>query len=135
MDRVSIDEHTRRREYTGLFKETVLEQTRQPGASVSAVALSHGLNLMVHRWLREERQRVALERLQGTSVAFVPLQLPAVSLAAVLNDSILNGTQIATSEPAQDIRIEIGECYPPCCKARTFSTNSKNFARCSGNRL
>lgn len=93
MDRMSIDERPRRREYTGKFKDAVLEQTRQPGASVSAVALSHGLNPnMVHRWLREARQRVALERLQGTA-AFVPLRLPEVSQASVASDTSLEVAQ------------------------------------------
>ncbi len=103
MDRVSIDERPRRREYTGQFKDEVLEQTRQPGASVSAVALSHGLNPnMVHRWMREARQRVALERLQGTAAAFVPLQLPAVSQVA---PPLEVAPGVAHSEPTQNIRI------------------------------
>lgn len=105
MDRVSIDERARRREYTGQFKDAVLEQTRQPAASVSAVALSHGLNPnMVHRWLREERQRIALERLQGTAAAFVPLHLPVVSDAAPSTDS---AQEAVPSEPHQSIRIEM----------------------------
>lgn len=105
MDRVSIDEHPRRREYTRQFKGTVLEQTCQPGASVSAMALSHGLNPnMVHRWLREARRRVTLERLQGNAAAFVPLQLPAVSKAAPPLDV---APDTAPIEPTQNIRIEI----------------------------
>jgi len=44
MDRVSIDERAIRRVYTGQFREAVLEQRRQPGASSSAVTLSRGLN-------------------------------------------------------------------------------------------
>lgn len=109
MDRVSIDEHPMRREYTGQFKDAVLEQTRQSGASVSAVALSHGLNPnMVHRWLREARQRVALERLQGTAAEFVPLRLSEVSQASCASDSSVEIAQkTVPSEPTQDIRIEI----------------------------
>lgn len=107
MDRVSIDERPRRREYTGQFKDEVLKQTRLRGASVSAVALSHGLNPnMVHRWLREERQRVALERLQGTAAAFAPLQLPEVSHAAPSTDSAQNG---APSEHPQDIASRLND--------------------------
>jgi len=109
MDRVSINERPRRREYTGQFKAAVLEQTRQPGASVSAVALSHGLNPnMVHRWLREARQQVALERLQGTAAAFVPLRLPEVSQASVASHSNLEVAQkTLPNESIQNIRIEI----------------------------
>lgn len=76
MERVSMDMRPRRREYSGEFKESVLEQTRQSGASVAGVALTHGLNPnMVHRWLRESRQREVLAQLQDGTQAFVPLQL------------------------------------------------------------
>lgn len=77
MDRVSTDVRPRRREYSGQFKASVRKQTRQPGASVSGVALTHDINPnMVHRRLREERHRQALAQLQGNTAAFVPLQLP-----------------------------------------------------------
>lgn len=109
MNRASIDERPRRREYTGQFKDSVLEQTRQSGASVSAVALSHGLNPnMVHRWLREERQRVALEQLRGTAAAFVPLQLPAVTQPAIPSISVSEVEQEEScGGSAGNIRIEI----------------------------
>ena len=84
---MSRDERPRQREYTGQFKDAVLEQTRQPEAPASAVALSHGLNpSMVHRWLREARQHIALERLQGTAAVLVPLRLREVSQAWVASD-------------------------------------------------
>ena len=44
-----------RREYSSAFKASVLEQTRELGASVAGVAMSHGLRPnMVLRWLREQ---------------------------------------------------------------------------------
>lgn len=78
MDKVSTAERSRRREYSVEFKASVLEQCRQPGASLAGVALSHGINPnMVHRWMREERQRQIVVDLQRTASAFVPLQLQA----------------------------------------------------------
>ncbi|MDP3166586.1 MAG: transposase [Hydrogenophaga sp.] len=78
MDKVSTAERPRRREYSVEFKASVLEQCRQPGASLAGVALSHGINPnMVHRWMREERQRQIVVDLQRTASAFVPLQLQA----------------------------------------------------------
>ncbi|EJE50945.1 hypothetical protein PMI14_04429 [Acidovorax sp. CF316] len=76
---------------------------------MSAVALSHGLNPnMVHRWLREARQQIALERLQGTAAAFVPLRLPEVSQPSVaINSSLEVAQKPVPNEPTQDIRIEI----------------------------
>ncbi|MGO4281554.1 transposase [Cupriavidus sp. RAF20_2] len=87
MDKVSTVARPRRREYSAEFKTTVLEQIRQEGASVAGVALSHGLNPnMVHRWMREGRQRQLLAALQSGS-AFVPLHIkssPAVGHPSAL---------------------------------------------------
>lgn len=110
MDRVSTDARPRRREYSGQFKASVLEQTRQPGASVSGIALTHGIHPnMVHRWIREERQRSALAQLQGSTAAFVPLQLPvAMSQPAALPGVVAVEPAVAApSEAAEEIRIEI----------------------------
>lgn len=71
-----MDGRPRRSEYSREFKETVLHETRQSGASVAGVVLIHSLNPnMVHRWLREERQRYGLAQLRSPEHAFVPLQL------------------------------------------------------------
>jgi transposase-like protein len=78
MDQVSTVERPKRREYSVEFKASVLEQCRQPGASLAGIALGYGINPnMVHRWIREERQRQLLINLQQTASAFVPLQLQA----------------------------------------------------------
>ena len=76
MDRVSTTiERPRRREYSAEFEATVLEQARQPGASVAGVALSHGLHPnMVHRWVREERER-QMRATQREGRAFIPLHV------------------------------------------------------------
>ena len=93
-----------RREYSGEFKASVLEQCRRPGASVAGVALGHGLNPnMVHRWIREERQRQALALAGG---AFVPVSIPSVqAIEAEQCVPALPAPAAAAADPS--IRIEI----------------------------
>ena len=44
----------KRRFYSAELKTQVMQECRQPGASIASVALSHGINAhIVHRWLRE----------------------------------------------------------------------------------
>ena len=64
----------KRRFYSPEFKLQVVGQCRQPGASIAAVALGHGVNTnIVHRWLREHSQgTLAVQQL-----AFVPVTLQA----------------------------------------------------------
>lgn len=77
MNQLSTVERPRRREYSAEFKTSVLEQCRQPGASLAGIALGYGINPnMVHRWMREDRQRLELIELQRGTSAFLPLQLP-----------------------------------------------------------
>lgn len=82
-----------RREYSADFKALVLSQTRDPGASVAGVALSHGLHPnMVHRWLRE--QRLTRQQVQPQAPAFIALPVAAV----VADDHV---AQTATAAPTQ----------------------------------
>lgn len=79
MERDLTDRRPLRREYSEEFKAEVLAQTRQTGASVSGVALSHGLHPnMVQRWRREDRQRQGAPAQQNIESAFVPLRLAPV---------------------------------------------------------
>jgi len=107
MNQLSTVERPRRREYSAEFKTSVLEQCRQPGASLAGIALGYGINPnMVHRWIREDRQRLELIELQRGASAFVPLQLPpsptvGPSLAKCVQP---NTDQVAVAE---GIRVEI----------------------------
>lgn len=77
--------HRPRRRYAPEFKAQVVTECRQPGASVAAVALAHGINAnVVHKWLRGVDNPAPLP-----VTAFVPV--------AVQTDS----------EPAPPIRIEL----------------------------
>ena len=63
---------------------------------------------MVHRWIREERQRQVLSKLQQTAASFVPLQLPAI--AAAVPQAVPTPPIPVTDETAhgsEAIRIEI----------------------------
>ncbi len=95
----------RRREYSKQFKAEVLERCAQPGASVGGVALAHGLHSnMVHRWMREQR-----ERHTAVAPAFVSLAMPTAScMPAVLSDrqAAPAGEQ---SLPEVDLQIQRGD--------------------------
>ena len=84
-----------RRVHDAQLKSKVLAECSQPGASVSAVALTHGLNAnLVHKWRRgiglqrtglkaDQPTRTALASAprvtQATPVQFVPIGLPVAS--------------------------------------------------------
>jgi hypothetical protein len=61
---------------------------------------------MVHRWIREERQRLELAQLQRGAAAFFPVQLPQVPLT---QSSPLGRVvpPVNPSDVGQGIRIEI----------------------------
>ena len=47
----------RRRKYDDKFKQQVVAECDQPGASIASIALPHGINAnLVHTWRRESRQ-------------------------------------------------------------------------------
>jgi len=75
------------RTYTKQFKAELVVASQQPGASIAAIALQHGMNANVlHRWLKEHaldgRHRLIGPDPMGAAVttspvpAFIPLKLP-----------------------------------------------------------
>ena len=107
MDRVSTVARPRRREYSMEFKALVLEQCRHTGASIAGVALAQGINQnMVHRWIREERQRLELAELQRGAAAFLPVQLPQVPVTQPIPLPRV-APPVDPSDVGQGIRIEI----------------------------
>jgi transposase len=74
-----------RRKHSVELKADVLEACDQPGASVAAIALQHGLNAnLVHRWRRLAGCRADSSPVSGTRSAgeFIALPLPAAAQAA-----------------------------------------------------
>ncbi|TAM74826.1 MAG: transposase [Candidimonas sp.] len=88
-----------RRSYEPSFKADLVAACQQPGISVAAVALSHGLNAnLLRRWVAEHErfghhdlQEAPPSRVSNSSpvAGFVPVRLPAAQV------------------PAADIRIEL----------------------------
>ena len=78
------------RTYSREFKAQMVAACQQPGASVAALALSHGMNAnVVHRWLKEHA-RGGVHRLKApetsrsaapqlAAVEFVQLPMPAAA--------------------------------------------------------
>ena len=84
-----------RRRHDDELKSKVLTLCEEPGASVAAVAQSHGLNAnLVHKWRRNRRPQAGTNANavdEKGAGAFVALQLPPP----------------ASPQPAPDIRIEL----------------------------
>ena len=105
MERLIDGERRLRREYSADFKASVVQQTRERGASVSGVALSHGLHPnMVHRWLREQGLNREQDSLRTPAFVALPLA-PAVAPNPVAAPVTPAPT---LSSPSRDvIRVEI----------------------------
>ena len=92
-----------KRRHSAAFKRKILELTEQPGASVAAVALEHGVNAnLVFKW-----RRAKLERKRGTGTIRQAVLLPVTvgppeSLVSVA--SIGHATDVKESV----IEIELG---------------------------
>lgn len=97
------------RTYTRQFKAELVAMCHQPGASIAAVALQHGMNAnLLHRWRKEWAQ--GLHRLEGgvttavatpQSPAFIPIELSTAAPATASEQPC-----VASSKRAADIRIE-----------------------------
>ena len=76
-----------RRRHSRDLKLAVLAECNEPGASVAAIALAHGLNAnLVHRWRKNAVGRVALPDAGPVTDGFVALTLPPSIVAAKLPD-------------------------------------------------
>jgi transposase len=73
-----------RRPHSEAFRAQVLSECSQPGASVAAIALAHGLNAnLVHKWRRKARQAPAVgTRPLPENAGFIALGLPAAARQA-----------------------------------------------------
>jgi transposase len=94
-----------RRRHSEQFKAQVLAACAEPGASVSAVALSFGLNAnLVHQWRRgrgyKEDRPAPPEAASASSPQFVPLALPGPPSATP-------PAPVAAPAAAEAIRAEI----------------------------
>jgi transposase len=68
---------TGRRSYTPQYKREVVRQCTEPGVSVAAIALAHGINAnLVRRWMVRQQRKLKV------SVPKVPAMLPVTIQAA-----------------------------------------------------
>lgn len=87
---------TTKRRHSAAFKRKILELIEQPGASVAAVALEHGVNAnLVFKW-----RRAKLERKRTPRATHQPALLP-VSVGS--QESFLT---VAAPEPDRTVRKE-----------------------------
>jgi transposase len=74
----------RRRKHSDEFKAQAVRACEQPGVSMAAVALAHGINAnLLRRWVLRSRtaDTTALCSTNKTAPAFVALSLPALATA------------------------------------------------------
>lgn len=109
----AVGTRRRRRTHSDDFKANAVASCMQPGMSMAAVAMAHGINAnLLRRWVREAEMGCGTLALQPqaasqapakTSVpAFVPMQLPAPSAAPAIRIELRRGaTAINVSWPAE----------------------------------
>lgn len=87
-----------RRVHGAEFKAQVLEECRQPGASVAAVALAHGLNVnLVRKWLvGRGLKRAGLAAPRQVATAAPAMQFVPVALA---QDRGIESTDVGDVNP------------------------------------
>ena len=96
------------RTYTSQFKAELVAACLQPGASIAALALQHGMNTNVlHRWLKEHRQ--GHHRLRGGDEVCAPVTPPAFIPVTFNPESVapVGATEQTALTPPRDIRIDI----------------------------
>lgn len=104
--------NSHRRVHSAEFKAQVLEECLQPGASVAAVALAHGLNVnLVRKWLvgRGLKRTGLVAARQAAAAApsmqFVPVELTAAGVVEpVAVDDAAQQRSVLAEEP---IHIEL----------------------------
>ncbi len=90
-----------RRVHSSEFKSQILSECRQPGASISAVAIAHGLNTnVVRKWLAGR----GLKRM-GAAAASARDTTPALQFVPV--ELARSAPVVATTASQPDIRIEL----------------------------
>jgi transposase len=90
-----------RRRHSAEFKQRVLAECDRPGASVAAVALSHGVNAnLVHKWRRQQRP------VGAANPSFVPVTLsePAVPVVAAAAEAACIEIDLRRGASAVQIR-------------------------------
>jgi transposase len=108
----AVDGRRRRRLHSDEFKANTVASCTQPGISMAAVAMANGVNAnLLRRWVREAELRCGGHRPDApvatiappsaATPAFVPMQLPARSVAPDIRIELRRGaTSITVTWPA-----------------------------------
>lgn len=73
----------KRRRHSEEFRARVVAGCRQPGVSVAAVALAHGLNAnLVRRWIKESTARLPVTRRPMANPVVAPLTVVPVAIGS-----------------------------------------------------
>ncbi len=98
----------RRRFHSDEFKATAVAACMQPGMSMAAVAMTHGINAnLLRRWVRavemqpaKSAKTPATPALAVPTAAFVPMQIPPAAAAADIRIELRHGaTSISVTWP------------------------------------
>ncbi len=78
----------KRRWHSDEFRAEVVMACRQPGVSVAAVALEHGLNAnLVRRWIKAQVERPVISRQPLSNAVAEPLTIAPVTIEPVSGGS------------------------------------------------
>lgn len=98
---MELSKRSCRRRHSAELKARVVAECAQPGASVAAVAMAHGLNAnLVHRWRRLADGAAASASRQIAAPHFVPLAIAPEPAAADIRIELRRGaTSVNVSWP------------------------------------
>ncbi|MCH2240925.1 MAG: transposase [Aquabacterium sp.] len=83
----------RRRDHSPELKRELVRQCLLPGASVSSIAMAHGINAnLLFKWRREHREAEAAGA--GAAQAASPLLLPIMLASATPNDAAVSSPPV-----------------------------------------
>ena len=87
MSRQDIRAGSTRRKHDAAFKRELIERTFHPGASVSAIALEHGLNAnLLFKWRRMQLRANspgACELTRGNAPTMLPVMIQGATVGAI----------------------------------------------------
>jgi transposase len=86
----------RRRDHSSELKRELVRQCLLPGASVSSIAMAHGINAnLVFKWRREHCAAEAADA--GPAQASAPVLLPITLASATSSDTSMSPLPVSTS--------------------------------------
>ena len=98
-----------RRVYPGQFKRDVIAQCLEPGASVSAIALSHGINAnVIRKWLPRQRPEASTAVATMLPVTVGPAKMTAAPTPRIQRPLAEARSPIELSLGAATIRLPSG---------------------------